>query len=128
MIPSCYIELHTQQFFFFLSSLIGSPPVITEHPSDVVVLKNSPANLICRATGSPKPTIHWLQNGVKVLEDGRRYLLSSGTLHFLRVIRGRKRTDTGIYHCVASNRYGTVYSKNASLIVGCKLRPDSMSY
>lgn len=127
MIHSCYIELHTQQFLF-LSLLIGSAPVIIEHPSDRAVLKNSAVDLVCRATGSPEPTIHWLHDGAKVEDDGRRNVLSSGTLHFLRVTRGRKRTDSGIYQCVASNRYGTVYSKNASFVVGCKLEPDSMSY
>ena len=105
---------------FFLSTPIASAPVITKHPSDVVVYKNSPADLTCSVSGSPKPNIYWLQNGVKVPtdQDGRRFLMNDGTLHFLRVTRGRKRTDTGIYQCVASNRHGTVYSKNASLIVG----------
>ena len=46
--------------------------------------------------------------------------MDEGTLHFLRVTRGRKRTDAGIYQCVASNIHGTVKSKNASLIVGSK--------
>ena len=87
----------------------------------MVVLKNSPADLRCSATGSPKPTIHWLQDGVKVpTDDGRRFLLDDGTLHFMRVTRGRRRTDAGVYQCVASNTHGTVYSKNASLIVGSK--------
>ena len=114
------------EHFFSLSLHIASPPVITKHPSDVVVLKNSPADLRCSATGSPQPTIHWLQDGVKVpTDDGRRFLMDDGTLHFLRVTRGRRRTDAGVYQCVASNNHGRVYSKNASLIVGSKWLLDN---
>ena len=53
-------------------------------------------------------------------EGGRRSLLPDGSLHFLRVVRARKRTDVGIYQCVASNDHGTAYSKNVSLLIGCK--------
>ena len=46
--------------------------------------------------------------------------MPDGSLYFVRVTRNRKRTDAGVYQCVASNKHGTVYSKNASLTVGSK--------
>lgn len=117
-----------------LTTCKGTPPVIVRDPSDTVVVKNSPTTLKCRATGSPKPKIHWLQNGVKLDDDGsgRRFLLPGGSLHFVRVVRARRRTDVGIYQCVASNDHGTAYSKNVSLSIGSiknvfRAQPDNQT-
>ena len=102
----------------------GSPPVIKQHPEDAVVQKNSPAELKCEASGSPKPQITWYQNGVEVPTDRRRSILPDGNLHFLRTVSSKRKTDNGVYQCKARNRLGTVYSKNASFLVASELFLD----
>lgn len=89
----------------------------------MVVQKNGNANLKCIATGNPTPTISWLHNGVTVPTDendpeNRRYQMPKGDLTFIRVVHNRRRSDSGIYQCVATNRHGIVYSRNATLQVG----------
>lgn len=98
--------------------LLGRAPVITEHPSDAVVEKNSPAELTCRASGSPEPKISWYRNGVEIPTERRRSILPDGNLYFIRTVSSKRKTDNGIYSCKAKNRFGTAYSKNASLFIG----------
>lgn len=107
-------------FFIFYSD---SLPQIIDHPVDVIVAKNSNAELRCKATGSPKPTIYWLRDGKKVPTDDddsekRRYIMPSGNLTFIRVIQKKRRTDSGQYQCVAVNKVGETKSKAATLLVG----------
>ena len=111
----CHLKMH-----WTLSVLkhLGKPPVITEHPSDAVVEKNSPAELTCRASGFPEPKISWYRNGVEIPTERRRSLLPNGNLYFIRTVSSKRKTDNGIYSCKAKNRFGTVYSKNASLFIG----------
>ena len=97
---------------------LGRPPVITEHPSDAVVEKNSPAELTCSASGFPEPKISWYRNGVEIPTERRRSMLPNGNLYFIRTVSSKRKTDNGIYSCKAKNRLGTAYSKNASLFIG----------
>lgn len=46
--------------------------------------------------------------------------MPTGDLTFIRVISKRKRTDAGLYQCVAVNRVGKAVSRNATLQVGGK--------
>ncbi|XP_045599350.2 roundabout homolog 1 isoform X2 [Procambarus clarkii] len=96
------------------------PPVIKEHPSNVVARRNDPATLNCAASGAAR--VRWFRDGEEVVtstQDPRshRVLLPSGSLFFLRVTATRKDSDTGTYWCVASNSYGTTRSHNATLTV-----------
>ena len=55
---------------------------------------------------------------------GHRLQWPNGALFFLQVQSGngknKESSDTGTYHCVASNDYGKVRSRNATLSVACK--------
>ncbi|XP_045599337.1 roundabout homolog 1 [Procambarus clarkii] len=98
----------------------GEPPVIKEHPSNMVARRNDPATLNCAASGAAR--VRWFRDGEEVVtstQDPRshRVLLPSGSLFFLRVTATRKDSDTGTYWCVASNSYGTTRSHNATLTV-----------
>ena len=53
-----------------------------------------------------------------------RILLPGGALFFLAVTHSRRESDSGVYWCLARNSVGTARSKNATLIVACKYRPN----
>ena len=40
----------------------------------------------------------------------------------------KRKTDNGIYSCRAKNRFGAVYSKNASLVIGSEWFPSNNNY
>ncbi|KAI5644530.1 immunoglobulin domain-containing protein [Phthorimaea operculella] len=93
-------------------------PRIKEHPSNTVSGRSEPATLRCVVEGRPKPTVLWYKDGSPLppAEDGHRVLLEDGLL-FLRVNRGKKDSDEGVYWCVARNPAGEAVSHNASLNV-----------
>ncbi|XP_066951499.1 roundabout homolog 2-like [Macrobrachium rosenbergii] len=95
-------------------------PIIKEHPSSIVTPRNEPATLNCAAARASRIT--WFRDGEEVVtssQDPRshRVFLPSGSLFFLRVSTGKRDSDAGTYWCVASNKYGSVQSRNATLTV-----------
>lgn len=62
-------------------------PRITEHPLDVMVPRNEPTTLNCKAEGVPMPEIQWYKDGeLLTLESGsHRMALPDGALFFLKV-------------------------------------------
>ncbi|XP_058243968.1 contactin-5 isoform X2 [Hemibagrus wyckioides] len=63
----------------------------------------------CRATGKPRPSYHWLRNGEPLNTQSGVQMLN-GEL----IIQKVQPRDSGMYQCVAENKYGTLYS-NAEL-------------
>lgn len=104
---------------YFLISAQSRPPRIIEHPSDILVRKQEPATLNCKAEGRPEPTIQWYHEGNRVSETANRLMLPSGSLFFLHVVHTKReqQKDTGTYWCVASNELGKARSRNATLEV-----------
>ncbi|XP_013174127.1 PREDICTED: protein sax-3-like [Papilio xuthus] len=93
-------------------------PRIKEHPSNTVSGRSEPATLRCVVEGRPKPAVQWYKDGSPVppADDGHRVLLEDGLL-FLKVNRGKKDSDEGLYWCVARNIAGEAVSHNATLNV-----------
>ncbi|XP_026767049.3 contactin-5 [Pangasianodon hypophthalmus] len=59
----------------------------------------------CRATGKPRPSYHWLRNGQPLNTQSRVQTLN-GEL----IIQKVQPDDSGMYQCVAENKYGAIYS------------------
>lgn len=104
-------------------------PQILDHPSNLVVRKDQPATMNCRADGNPAPAIEWYRNGkyVKPSKDdatAQPTLLPDGSLFFLRLSQEKGKSDEGVYHCLARNHLGKATSKNASLYLEGKAPKD----
>ncbi|XP_040287057.1 roundabout homolog 4 isoform X3 [Bufo bufo] len=90
-------------------------PRIIEHPSDLVVRRDQPGIMNCRAEGNPEPTIEWYRNGESVnFSKGHNSLIPGGSLFFLHI---KGRSDEGVYTCLARNHLGVAISRNASLTI-----------
>uniref|UniRef100_A0A8C1LTR9 Contactin-5 n=1 Tax=Cyprinus carpio TaxID=7962 RepID=A0A8C1LTR9_CYPCA len=59
----------------------------------------------CRATGKPRPTYRWLRNG-EPLNSQSRVEMVNGEL----IIHRLQQADSGMYQCIAENKYGAIYS------------------
>uniref|UniRef100_A0A8C5A5K7 Roundabout guidance receptor 1 n=1 Tax=Gadus morhua TaxID=8049 RepID=A0A8C5A5K7_GADMO len=79
------------------------PPVIRRGPTNQTVPVDSKVLLICEASGTPTPTIHWRRNGVPVSPlEASTSLVDSGSLQLTHTKVG----DSGSYTCVASGPSG----------------------
>ncbi|KAM9374415.1 contactin-6-like [Phaethornis superciliosus] len=65
----------------------------------------------CKAKGKPRPSYSWLKNG-QALTSEERIQIANGTL----IIPVLNMSDSGLYQCVAENKYNTIYA-NAELRV-----------
>ncbi|TRZ10237.1 hypothetical protein HGM15179_016870, partial [Zosterops borbonicus] len=65
----------------------------------------------CKARGKPSPSYSWLKNGQPLVSE-ERIQIENGTL----LIPMLNLSDSGLYQCVAENKYDTIYA-NAELRV-----------
>ncbi|XP_039714983.1 hemicentin-2-like, partial [Pteropus medius] len=82
------------------------PPqlLVAEGLGQVTTLVGQPLDLPCQASGSPVPTVQWLQNGRPAEELAGVQMASQGTtLHIDRVEQGH----AGLFSCQATNEAGT---------------------
>ncbi|XP_070695548.1 contactin-4 [Pempheris klunzingeri] len=99
------------------SSVLQSP-VFTKQPGSIVypvetLERNREVVFSCEAQGSPPPIYQWKLNGTEISpKSGSHYSLSGGNL---RISHLNKDQDAGTYQCLASNSFGTVVSREASL-------------
>ncbi|MED6295336.1 hypothetical protein CHARACLAT_030705, partial [Characodon lateralis] len=82
------------------------PPAIlgsSEPVEDLTTVLDSSVSIECVASGSPRPQLNWLRNGLPLPVSSNIQLLSAGQV--LRITRIQV-SDGGTYTCVASNRAG----------------------
>ncbi|XP_052367209.1 glutamine-rich protein 2-like, partial [Oncorhynchus keta] len=60
----------------------------------------------CKATGIPRPTYRWLRNGELITPQSRVEMVN-GEL----IIQKVQQADSGMYQCVAENKYGAIYCR-----------------
>ncbi|XP_027872794.1 contactin-4 isoform X2 [Xiphophorus couchianus] len=95
-------------------------PVFTKQPGSVVFPIQPGENrrevvFSCEAQGHPPPFYRWMLNDSFILPmPGSRFSLMGGNLHITNL---NKDEDVGIYQCFASNPFGTIISREASLHV-----------
>ncbi|XP_063799815.1 roundabout homolog 3 isoform X2 [Pseudophryne corroboree] len=83
-------------------------------PSDVVVAAGEPAVMECiPPRGHPEPTISWKKENVRISDKDERITIRGGKL----MISNTRKTDAGMYVCVATNMVGERDSEPAQLVV-----------
>ena len=117
---------------FSLHVVTGTPPTFDVEPQDMVVFARDAAgnraslNLTCMASGFPPPTITWFRNGVSLSLNQRITVNPNGTLHIANITENTDATQAGTsYHCIATNKFGTIRSKTATLFYACELKEAS---
>ncbi|XP_036257594.1 neuronal cell adhesion molecule isoform X16 [Molothrus ater] len=87
-----------------ISVTVKAAPYWITAPRNLVLSPGEDGTLICRANGSPKPSISWLANGVPIAiapEDPSRKV-DGDTIIFSHV----QERSSAVYQCNASNEYG----------------------
>ncbi|XP_074891107.1 roundabout homolog 3 [Buteo buteo] len=83
-------------------------------PGDVVVAAGEPAVLECvPPRGHPEPSISWKKNGVRLSDEDERLTIRGGKL----MLASTRKSDAGVYVCVAANVVGERDSEPAELVV-----------
>ncbi|XP_014204982.1 lachesin-like [Copidosoma floridanum] len=94
------------------------PPNIDDSlsSSDVIVRENANVTLICKASGSPPPSIRWKRDDNNKISINRTYSVSEwvgSTLEMTKI----SRLDMGNYLCIASNGVPPSVSKQIKVSV-----------
>ncbi|XP_078424599.1 contactin 1b [Cetorhinus maximus] len=93
-------------------------PVFEEQPLPTIYPEESEeakVSLNCRARANPPPVYRWKLNNRDINVDDSRYSMIGGNLVINNPEKGK---DRGRYQCLATNKYGTVISKEAKLQFG----------
>ena len=100
--------------------LFTEQPTITVQPQARKETEGDNVTLSCNADGNPVPTISWTINGSLIEIKGNSRISFSKNKQQL-TIRNVKRTDSGTYRCVASNKFGNASSDAALLDIQCNV-------
>ena len=94
--------------------VIGKPNVQSRSLAVAVVDDN--VLLECDISGYPQPVVNWLKNGSPIRITPWMSILANGSL----IIRMSRKSDAGMYMCIAHNKFGTD-NATVELIVEGKL-------
>ncbi|KAK4809408.1 hypothetical protein QYF61_009663 [Mycteria americana] len=83
-------------------------------PGDAVVAVGEPAVLECvPPRGHPEPSVSWKKNGARLSDKDERLTIRGGKL----MVASARKSDAGVYVCVATNVVGERDSEPAELVV-----------
>ncbi|KAM6334352.1 LOW QUALITY PROTEIN: roundabout homolog 3 [Alca torda] len=83
-------------------------------PGDVVVAAGDPAVLECvPPRGHPEPSVSWTKDGARLSDKDERLTMRGGKL----MVASARKSDAGVYVCVATNVVGERASEPAELVV-----------
>ncbi|XP_075998447.1 contactin-1a [Genypterus blacodes] len=104
---------------FYADDATGYGPVFDEQPVDTIYPEESPEAKItmnCQARANPPATYKWRLNGkdIDINADSPCSLMGGN----LVISNPSKSLHEGTYSCVATNDYGTVISRDASMQFG----------
>ncbi|XP_066577546.1 immunoglobulin superfamily DCC subclass member 3-like isoform X2 [Amia ocellicauda] len=91
---------------------LASLPKFHTHPESMTVDEGGVARFQCQVNGIPEANITWERNRTALsTQDSRYTLLPAGILQ----VTGVRRSDSGVYRCMATNIANTRYSHEAQL-------------
>uniref|UniRef100_A0A8C6UKT3 Contactin 1 n=1 Tax=Neogobius melanostomus TaxID=47308 RepID=A0A8C6UKT3_9GOBI len=104
----------------FDKAAAGSGPVFEEQPVNTIYPEESPEakiTMTCRARANPPATYKWIFDGEEIDMNAQKshYSLAGGNLVISYPHKGK---HVGRYSCLASNKYGSVISRSASVQFG----------
>ncbi|XP_076348208.1 cell adhesion molecule Dscam1-like [Tachypleus tridentatus] len=117
-------------FIFLVTGVAGEVtrdylqgPFFSLEPNHLVEFSNnSGAEVKCSATGRPWPALQWTNREGQHIQDvtGIRYITSDGTLVFAPFKPDDYRQDihAAVYTCVASNKVGSIRSRDVQVRAG----------
>uniref|UniRef100_A0A8C7X2K8 Ig-like domain-containing protein n=1 Tax=Oryzias sinensis TaxID=183150 RepID=A0A8C7X2K8_9TELE len=96
---------------------VMAAPVFTKNLQDLAASQGQLVVLECRVKGVPAPKVDWFREG-KVLEDSPDFRILQKKDICTLVIAEVFAEDSGMFTCIASNKYGTVSSSAALKVKG----------
>ncbi|OWK50467.1 Tyrosine-protein kinase transmembrane receptor ROR1 [Lonchura striata] len=81
---------------------------LDEPMNNITTTLGQTAELHCKVSGNPPPTVRWLKNDAPVVQEPRRISFRATAYGSRLRIRNLDTTDTGYFQCVATNGRRTV--------------------
>ncbi|XP_067391518.1 inactive tyrosine-protein kinase transmembrane receptor ROR1 isoform X1 [Emydura macquarii macquarii] len=81
---------------------------LDEPMNNITTTLGQTAELHCKVSGNPSPTVRWLKNDAPVVQEPRRISFRATSYGSRLRIRNLDTTDTGYFQCVATNGRKTV--------------------
>ncbi|XP_030351634.1 inactive tyrosine-protein kinase transmembrane receptor ROR1 isoform X2 [Strigops habroptila] len=81
---------------------------LDEPMNNITTTLGQTAELHCKVSGNPPPTVRWLKNDAPVVQEPRRISFRATSYGSRLRIRNLDTTDTGYFQCVATNGRKTV--------------------
>ncbi|XP_052264335.1 neogenin-like isoform X3 [Dreissena polymorpha] len=82
------------------------PPVFTVTPQDQLAHEKQDIQILCQASGHPRPRVSWYRNGHRISSENEDYIkiVDENSLRIL----GLMMQDSGYYQCFAENSIGSI--------------------
>uniref|UniRef100_A0A8C9Q6G7 Ig-like domain-containing protein n=1 Tax=Spermophilus dauricus TaxID=99837 RepID=A0A8C9Q6G7_SPEDA len=88
---------------FLLPCVTDSYLTLDEPMNNITTSLGQTAELHCKVSGNPPPTIRWFKNDAPVVQEPRRISFRATNYGSRLRIRNLDTTDTGYFQCVATN-------------------------